>query len=333
MPDGDLLDIYGELTGRTILMPAGLPRLDVNLTPGLRNDTNAAIGFIEAEFAKRGIEAVRDGGKFVKLVRTGWTNSPLAAQMARIQLPRAGGEEVPRGGIHWSSADLDLILAFYSDLARRTILRASNIACAPVRLKNHSSLTREEFIYAIKVLLALNSIAMIDDGDKFTQVVPFAQASEIQLRAPKPEKSATLIDPKTIPAFKFSAGRTVAKPPPPPPTYRQQILDKLSGLYTRARIALFGTPPPPPKPEADNLVAYYAKLTDTKPIPSKRFGKHPVFLEIKTPVTKAELLYAIEVTLGQSGLTIVSTNKNSIQILPRSELPSHGTNVPAKLKT
>jgi hypothetical protein len=65
-------DIYGELTGKTILRDASIPKLPVSLTPDLLKDTNRAIAVIEAELAKGGIEAVADGEKFVRLPRAGW---------------------------------------------------------------------------------------------------------------------------------------------------------------------------------------------------------------------------------------------------------------------
>lgn len=327
-----LPDRYGELTGLTVLMAADLPKVDSGLIPNLGNDTNAAIRSIEAEWAKNGIEVVRDGYKFVKLLRAGWTNSPEGRQLARIPTPRSGGEETPRGYINWTSADLELVLSLYASVTGRTILRSPQIACSPIRLRNYSTLTRDDLVYAIKVLLAMNSIALIAEGDKFTQVVPLAQALEIYPRAPRSEAGVTLIDPKNIPVLRLTAANVSVKPPPPPAKRAQTMQNKLSELWMRARIALFGPAPLPPKPEVDSLVAYYARLRGARPIPSKQFGRQPVLFEIKTPVTKAELLYAIEATLAQSGLVIVSTNNNSIQLPHRSELIRANTNSPASLR-
>jgi hypothetical protein len=160
-------------------------------------------------------------------------------------------------------------------------------------------LTRNELIYAIQVVLALNGIAAIDDGDKFVQVVPVAQASQIETRAPKPEPGAKLIDPNEVPVFKF-----------PPPAFT--LPPELRNLPKSPRELR--------EPPVDSLVAYYAKLTSANPIASKQFGKQLIYFEITTPVTHAELLYAIKATLAQCNLAIESAEQNSIQVVHCSEL-------------
>ncbi len=294
----------------------------------MATDTNLALAFIAGEFAKHGIKPVKDGEKFVRLQPVGWSNAPPEQFLARLTRPSPGSADIPPGFIHWLSVDLNQILATYSDVSHRTILRSPNLICV-TRFRNRTPLTRDEFAYAIRALFALNDVAIIDDGDKFAQVVPLATASQIQTRAPAPAKGERLIDPGKIPTFRNSPVALSVKPPPPKPTPAQQVKATLSRLYLRARTAIFGPPATPPKPEADNLVAYYAQLKKAKAIPSKRFGKRPIYFEIKIPLTKTELLYAIEATLAQDNLAIIAVPPNSYQLVHRSEVPGVITNSPA----
>jgi len=180
-------------------------------------------------------------------------------------------------------------------------------------------------IHALTLLLALNGIAVIPDGEKFTQAVRLTQVSQVRTNAPKTGKGASLIDPKNIPVFTHST-RGVPKVPPKPPTPVQQAVNTVEQVYTNARNRLLGPPASPPKPEVGDLVSFYARLTETKPIRSKAFDKSPILFEIKTPVTREELLYAIETTLAQSGLAIVRTNQNFVQVVAIQELRNVSTN-------
>jgi hypothetical protein len=64
----------------------------------------------------------------------------------------------------------------------------------------------------------------------------------------------------------------------------------------------------------DNLVAYYAKLTDCTATPAEKLGAQPIYFEAATELTKTELLYAIEITLFMSGLEIVHVDDKTIRV-------------------
>ncbi len=310
----DILDVYGELTGRTLLMSARLPLLELKLTPELLANTNRAIAAIETEFARQGLEAIRDGAKFIRVSPAGLQNSALTNYLLRVADSQPAGEVIPKGHVNWSAADLNQVLATYSDISRRTLIRGMSLRSASIRFQNQGSLTISEFLYAIKVILALNGIAVLDDGERFAQVVPLNQAADIKLRAPRPEPSASLIEPRDVPKFKYPMKLSAFLP------------ESLGTLGSE------NSPRQRREPDAGSLIAYYAELTNSKLIPSEQFSKLPVLFEIKTPVTKTELLYAIEATLAQSALVIVATNNGSIQLRHRSEFLKNGANAPAKRK-
>ena len=77
-----------------------------------------------------------------------------------------------------------------------------------------------------------------------------------------------------------------------------------------------GSPPRIPSPSnstVDDLVAFYAKLIDLEALPEERYGKNPILFKATTPLTKAELLYALDTTLALNGLTIAHVGDKSIQ--------------------
>lgn len=304
-PD-DTLSNYARLTGRTILRPSNLAwRSEVS--PQLPDDTNAAIALIEHEFDRTHIEAVRDGDKFVRILPVG----AQGTQLANIKLGHSHSAELmPAGTIYLLGVDLDQVLGLYAELRDRTILRSPALSSAPIMLRTQNALTKDEVIYALETILALNGVAVVDDGVKFVQVVYLPQVSQVQTRARKPELNATLIDPRKVPVFKRAASIHGVRPPPSAPSFTEW----LASGYAASHTILFGPPPPAPKPTVDNLIAYYAKLVDRTFIASKFGGQNPIFFEIRTPLTKAELVYAIEATLALDGLKIVPADNKAIRI-------------------
>jgi len=63
----DPLDVYGNLTGKTVLMPSALPFLSDAIISDLPTEKTNAIARIESELSKRGIAVVQDGPHFVRV--------------------------------------------------------------------------------------------------------------------------------------------------------------------------------------------------------------------------------------------------------------------------
>jgi general secretion pathway protein D len=78
--------------------------------------------------------------------------------------------------LKFSAAPLDTVLQYYcSELTGRTLLQAPAIN-ATITLRSQSVLTIPEAIQAIKTILAMNNITLINQGDKFVKAVPIASA-------------------------------------------------------------------------------------------------------------------------------------------------------------
>ena len=78
--------------------------------------------------------------------------------------------------LKFNAAALDMVLQYYcSELTGRTLLQAPAVN-ATITLRSQSELTVPEAIQAIKTVLAMNNIALINQGDKFVKAVPIATA-------------------------------------------------------------------------------------------------------------------------------------------------------------
>src|ERR1043166_803377 len=255
----DALDVYADVTGRTILRPATIPAAALLSAP-IPSETKTAAAFIETEAAKLGIEIVPDGEAFARVLPEGWRDNAPGKYLGKLSPPphqtlsedaAAKGEIIPIGAIMFRGADVNQILLVYTDLRKCTLIRPPFLASPPFFLTTKKALTKAEVIYAMDVILAMNGIATIKDGDKFVRVVNLPEASQMRPHAPTRQSGETLIEAKDVPVFRWVG--SFKRPPSATDTETAQPKEKQR-----------------PEPTVDNLVAYYAKLTDCTATPAEK---------------------------------------------------------------
>lgn len=79
--------------------------------------------------------------------------------------------------LKFSSAPLDQVLTFYSELTGRTRLEMPNTK-ASITLRSQTKLTRDETLHAIKAILAMNGIGLVEFGTNFVKVVPITSVTQ-----------------------------------------------------------------------------------------------------------------------------------------------------------
>ena len=378
----DTLEDYGNLTGKTVLRPSTLPRLPDSITADLPADKTNAIARIERALAEQGLVVLQDGPHFVRIsrkeARESLTNAPLrGAELA----PLNGQETVAPGMINLGGADLNQVLEIYAALSQRTVLRPATLPAPTIKLKTQCPLTRQEVVYAIATVLALNGICLVDDGAKFVQAVPMAQRKEVMTGAPKPEPGAELMPAGSIDfsgvdlnqALAFYADmrqRTILHPatlPRPTVSLKTQCaLTREEAIYALAKVfeldgiclvddgAKFVQVVPmaqrtwvktrAPKPEpgaklfdpekvpsmglssfpgpqretdrnaAQRLLEFYADLAGKTAVPEPKYERASIWFHISTPLSKSDLLYAIETTFALNGFAIIPVDGQSIRL-------------------
>lgn len=184
----DPLEVYGNLTGKTVLAPSALPFLSDAIISDLPTEKTNAIARIESELSKQRLAVVHDGPHFVRVFpekqRGFLTNVSLRGAELAVAKPQ---ETMAAGLIKLIGVELDQVLPMYAAISRRTVLRPAHLPQTVVRLKSTCPLNREETVYAMATVLALNGIAVVEDGERFVQVVPMAQRERLIAGAPKPE--------------------------------------------------------------------------------------------------------------------------------------------------
>jgi hypothetical protein len=313
--DASTLDIYGSLVGKTVLIAPGIPRVPDSLLADLPVDNTNAIARIEGEFEKIGIAVVQDGPHFVRLL-------PQRDRDALLKAVPLGGNEaqsdteqeiVPSGTVNFVQTELSQVLVIYCALTHRTVLRPAVLPYPSIHLKTTCALTRREVVYALTTLLAMNGIAVVEDGEKFAQVVPMASRESVKCRAPKPEPNAKLFDPKHIPAVGVL-------PPPAPASSIERKFEQLR----RAFYAFINYNGPPARP-AFQLLELYAEFGNKTAVASQKFDGTGIWFQVQTPLSASELIYAIETTFRLNDLAIVKVDGQKIRLGHISEAAKGAT--------
>jgi len=298
------LELYQDLIGKTLLVAPALPQVTDFVVSDLPANKTNAIAKIEDELARRGIAIVPDGPHFIRLLPVKQRDDLLKeAPLRGKELSSSASDEMlPSGMVNFLAADLSQVLLIYAELSRRTVLRPSTLPYPTMKLKTGCPLSRQEVVYALGTVLALNGIAMVEDGASFVQAVPMAQRALIKAQAPQREPNAKLFDPKKVP--------TLGVQNPTAPT------SKLEREFQRLQAAFsqFINYKGPPLRPAFRLLELEAELTYKTAVASKQFDGVGIWFHVQTPLSKSELIYAIETTLKLSNLAIIPADEQRIRL-------------------
>ncbi len=315
------LEDYKNLTEKTVLMPAFMPPTSYSTNEQLPPDRTNALARIESELARQKIAVVQDGPHFVRVFpdrqRASFDEVPLRG----AELAASNSEPTyPAGSISFPNISVEQALQFYAEMSHRTLLRSAMVPYAMVSLISKGKITQDEGCYALATVLAFNGLAVVEDGDKFAEVVPLAQRKVVKANAPKPEPGAKLFNPDETPALGKSGS---SLPTPLPATQTEREL-------ARARKAIHDFfHGQPPNYSARRLLDFYADLAGKTVQPSKYpyLDAATMWFHVETPLTKAELLYAIETTFALNNLAIIPVNDREIR-LGRASEPGQGAGKP-----
>jgi hypothetical protein len=285
-------------------MALPLPLPADNLVYELPDDKASAIARIESEFSKQGIAVLQDGPNFVVLFpekqRKSLTNG-LTFRGPELAASKPRDTTSP-GSISLFNVEAQSVLTLYAELSHRTMLRPFILPPIAVRLKTACPLTKEEVAYATKTVLALNGIAVVDDGEKFAQALPAVQRGSVAARAPKPEPGSKLLDPAGVPSLGNSS-----------PSRPQSQMERDFERWRKAFYDFIHYKRPQERP-AQRLLELYASLAVKTAVVSTNYDRIPIWFHIETPLTKSELMYAIETTLDLSHLKILEGENNEIRL-------------------
>lgn len=185
-----VLDIYQELTGRTLLQAPGLPPSKVTLLSQTELSRNEAMWMLEAALYLGGISVVNEGRQFA-FILPGNRNAaapkiadnPAEARLKQKPAIPAGTLRISqeRRGIPPPTISLPPgvkpepptrdPLTIYAELIGREPLREANTPSFSVQFRNQTSLHAVEAAYALDALAALHNLRFVPVGDNQVKLV------------------------------------------------------------------------------------------------------------------------------------------------------------------
>jgi hypothetical protein len=283
----EALQIYQQLVGRTLLISSAI---------GEANKVTLLIDqLVPTEDLAKGIEQALDGlvfrpdgdkftvvgreGDFEKLtpelrkVARNLTPKATAAPASQPAEPSSKPEDIlPAGMLNFQNTDFYQVLQVFQELVNRTLLRPAMLPGSGITLKTQTPLTRDEAVYAMCAVLALDGISFVDLGDKFLFAYPSV------LEAKRKELFA-----RKLPSHTDAPAGAKLQMEIKDMTWLD--LERLAKEYGR----LLGQP---------------VELDQN--LPPRRFT-----LRTQTPLTAAEALYAFDLLLGWEGLEVVKSKEGA----------------------
>jgi len=207
-------------------------------------------------------------------------------------------EEVlfPAKFINFTGADLGMLPRKYSELVGRNVLRSPTVEPAlkaSVHFINQTALTRTEAIQAFQAIFATNGVALVEDGEKFLQVVRAKDAAG------------------SGPGF---ARPTLAKSPGDAPASTNAVLfPPRSIIFNGAELGM--------------LLRHFSELIGRKPLRSPQVEpmlKAPVFFVNQTPLTKSEAIRAYDMIFALNGVGFIEEGEAYLKVVPVWEIAPPG---------
>jgi hypothetical protein len=210
-----VLAIYQDLAGRTVIREPALPETLINLETDANLTDEQAGQQLKQAMTAAGIVTVAKGEKFVLAVR-----ETEADRLASIPDPpavatganAAGVDEIvfQPGMLRLKDADADQVFGIYQDLSGRTILRPNNLSSVKLTVGSQTALSRRASQWLLATLLQLGGIDFVPEGSKFVFAIPSSHPLRSQL--PKfDEKAASIKAGKTVPPGALRCDSTAAQ--------------------------------------------------------------------------------------------------------------------------
>jgi hypothetical protein len=185
VPSDLLLELYQQLSGRTVLRGPGLPPNRVDLISDPRLDAQQAVAVLVETLSTNRVLVQPAGGLFAFAVR--------ASELKTLDFIPAPGpvgngpsNVIPRNMFQFFKGDLRQLLDVYGELADLTVLHGDDFAQRHVTVRNETPLTRAEGIWLTEALMQLPGISISHEGENLALVMPFSRTNRVERLATKP---------------------------------------------------------------------------------------------------------------------------------------------------
>jgi len=168
-----VLEIYQELTGRTVISAANRPRSKITLrsqTPLTRREAAYAL---ETAILMGGVRISAHQDKFVVVQSSLSAEPPRKFLSNQSAAPTSTALNVPAGHLELREARPEKFLKLYAGLLGRDALPVeSTLPIQRLTVRSQTPLTTAEAVYALDALAAVNRLQFLLVGDKQVKLAP-----------------------------------------------------------------------------------------------------------------------------------------------------------------
>ena len=176
-----VLDIYGELCGRSLLRSPLLPATNFSVGIPATNRADAAKA-LERIFAEKEITTIPDGSKFVMVVPTSQASevnphAPQVPSSSPASVTKSATPEIisPGSLVDFRGADIRQVLDVYAVLIGAQLDPTGLPYGRAISFFTQTPLTKEETIYAFDTLFSWAGFKVVPAANGFVKAVPLSE--------------------------------------------------------------------------------------------------------------------------------------------------------------
>jgi hypothetical protein len=165
-----VLDIYQELSGRTVLRPNNLIRNTISVRSQTTLQRPEAIWTLNALFRLADVVIINETNKFVFAVPPSRTNNLPHIDPKRTLPSKASAEQFPPGLLKFNDADMPQFLDVYANLIGRKAVVTKEFF-GKISVRTQTALEFSEALFVFEALASLNNVAFnLSDPEKVSVI-------------------------------------------------------------------------------------------------------------------------------------------------------------------
>jgi hypothetical protein len=165
-----VLDVYQELSGRTVLRPNNLIRNTISVRSQTTLQRPEAIWTLNALFRLADVVIINETNKFVFAVPPSRTNNLPHIDPKRTLPSKASAEQFPPGLLKFNDADMPQFLDVYANLIGRKAVVTKEFF-GKISVRTQTALEFSEALFVFEALASLNNVAFnLSDPEKVSVI-------------------------------------------------------------------------------------------------------------------------------------------------------------------
>ena len=155
-----VVQIYSDLVGRTIIRPTALPAMTIKLFTATPLTRSEAIYSLSATLALNGVSLMPAGEKFVFVYPTAQKGMAAGILARKPAAAAAGTNSIPAGSINLMAAALPVVAGLYREISGQSLELNADLPNVRILFRSQTALTPDEALLGFEYVLAWNRLVI-----------------------------------------------------------------------------------------------------------------------------------------------------------------------------